>query len=347
VATAGGRPIAAYQAGGFSDIEAASFAASATGVGSVSRSEPVTGWNDIDGGPLLFGAPGGGLQMIFSGHHTEATQDQLNGTSIATFEPAGTFGPPANAGVAPYGPTGTKPNVDSGVVLAADGQTPVWTATSGFSLQLERGARNATGADLSNLVPNQVPHDATLAHDSSGRLWLAWYAQTRDRSTNGQWMLQLDPTGSGPAPGATPQHAPASGISFGNIDAPSLVCGQSCRIVYKDSSQNRIDIWGPGQRTPSTVVIDPGQVTEPTAAYTASGRLWVSWVEVSTERVLAQVAGGRPIILLKPPGYDTPLYSASLVDGNLLVLVTNWENGNSGTGTGQTAVWATVIAGGP
>ncbi len=345
LASAGARLLATYQAGGFSDIEAASFPASATGIGSVSTSDPVAGWKNIDGGPVLFGAPGGGLQMIFSGDHSGGS-DPLNGTSISPLEPGDTFGTPVSTGVKPYAPTGAKPHVDSGAVLAADGQTPVWTATSGFSLQLERGAQDPASTDLSNLVRDQVPHDATLAHDSSGRLWLAWYAQTHTPSTNGQWMLQLDSTGAGPAPGATPQHAPDSGISFGTIDAPTLICGRSCRIVYKDSSQSRIDLWGPGQRTPTTVATDPGQVSEPTAAYTASGRLWVTWVEVSTERVLAQLTGGRPIIVLKPSGYNTPLYSASLVDGNLLVLVTNWENGNAGTGTGQTAVFATAVAGG-
>ena len=72
----------------------------------------------------------------------------------------------------------------------------------------------------------------------------------------------------------------------------------------------------------------------------------MSWVEVSTERVLAQLKG-RPADHHAEAGrYNTPLYSSSLVDGNLLVVLTNWENGGAGTGTGQTAVWATVVAGG-
>jgi hypothetical protein len=346
LATVGGRLVAAYRTGGLSGIEAATFSASPTGIGGPSHSEPIAGWSGVASGPVLFPAPGGGLQMIFSGNHTAARGDPLSGTSIAPLQPGGTFGPPVNAGVQSYPATGFRPNVDAGAVLASDGQTPVWTASSGFSLQLERGAHNATSADLSGLVPGQVPHGVTLAHDSSGRLWLAWYAQTHDPNTNGQYLLQLDPTGAGPAPGATPQHAPSSGISFGNIDNPALVCTQTCRLVYEDSSEKHIDLWAPGQRSPTTLVTDPGQVLEPTAAYTASGRLWVSWVEASTERVLAQLTGGQPVILLKPAGYNTPLYNTSLMYGNLLVLVTNWENGNSGTGTGQTAVWATVVAGG-
>ena len=346
LAAAGSRLLASYPASGDSAIETATFAASSTGVSAVSQSDPFTGWRDIGGGPRLFSAPGGVLQMIFSGDHTAAAKDPLNGTEIVPIGPNGAAGEPVNAGVSPYPLTGVRPNVDFGAVLAADGQTPEWTATSGFSLQLERGAQSAASSDLSGLVSGQVPHGATLAHDTSGRLWLAWYAQTHDPSTNGQYLLQLDPTGAGPAPGATPQHAPNSGISFGTIDNPALVCTQLCRLVYEDSSGDRIDQWAPGQRSPTTLATDPGQVSEPTAAHTASGRLWVTWVEVSTGRVLAQLTGGQPIILQKPNEYGTPLYSTSLTYGNLLVLVTNWENGFAGTGTGQTAVWATVVAGG-
>ena len=272
LASAGGRLLATYQAGGLSDIEAASFPASATGIGSISTSDPVAGWRDIDGGPLLFGAPGGGLQMIFSGDHSGGLRDPLNGTSISPLEPGETSAARKPV-VAPYAATGEEPNVDAGAVLAADGQTPVWTATSGFSLQLERGARNATGMDLSNLVADQVPHGATLAHDSSGRLWLAWYAQTHNPSTNGQWMLQLDPTGAGPAPGAAPQHAPDSGLSFGtSTDRRS--CATVCRIVYKDSSQNRIDLWarasGPPRRSSPTPGRSPSR-RPPTRQVDGSG----------------------------------------------------------------------------
>ena len=140
---------------------------------------------------------------------------------------------------------------------------------------------------------------------------------------------------------------PDSGLNFGTIDAPALVCAQTCRIAYKDSSEDKIVLWSPGQRTPTTLVTDPGQVLDPTAVYTSGGRLWLTWIEVSTERVLSELlssngTGGQPIILQKPTGYATPLYSASVLDGSLLALVTNWSTQDQS----QTAVFATVIPGG-
>jgi hypothetical protein len=59
-------------------------------------------------------------------------------------------------------------------------------------------------------------------------------------------------------------------------------------------------------------------------------------------------AGGQPILLPTPSGYDHALLSSARVDGNLLVLATNWESTSLErllTRSSVTAEFATVVPG--
>ena len=199
LARAGVSIVAAYARDSDGSIETASFTPTPAGVGAVRRSTPFTGWLSI-GDPLLFPAPGGGLQMIFSGINNSAA---LSGTIIAERHPDGTFGPADNTS------SGPEANLARGAVLASDGMTPVWTNTYGPFLKLERGASHPVETDLSSLVAGdaEVP---TLAHDQSGRLWMAWYEIANNPARSGLYLLQLDPSGDGVAPGATPSSRPTA-----------------------------------------------------------------------------------------------------------------------------------------
>jgi hypothetical protein len=126
---------------------------------------------------------------------------------------------------------------------------------------------------------------------------------------------------------------------------PALACAV-CRLVYEDSTTNtQLDSWTPGLARPTTIASDSQGLSDPTAAYATDGRLWVTWTEPHSGRLLAQLgdatgAGGSPILLQAPPGYDTVLNTATTVDGTQLVLATNWQSDSSPP---MTAVFATVI----
>ena len=141
LAPAGTNMVAAY-ARGARAIETATFTPIASGIGAVTRSTLFTGSLSV-GDPLLFPAPGGGVQMIFSAISNTAA---LNGTLIAHRQTDGTFAAPQNTN------SGPDAHLARGAVLASDGVTPVWTNTYGPFMKLERGASNPHETDLSSLV---------------------------------------------------------------------------------------------------------------------------------------------------------------------------------------------------
>jgi hypothetical protein len=335
LAPVGASIVAAFRAGGGTSIGAATFTPTAAGIGAVVRSAPFTGWSSISD-PLLFRAPGGGLQMIFGGLNNSSA---LSGTLIAQRQPDGAFGSLSNTN------SGPESNLARGAVLAADGITPIWTATYGPYLKLEAGASSPVETDLSSLVPGAA-YVPTLAHDQSGRLWMAWYEIANNPAQSGLYLLQLAPSGDGVAPGASPQLAPESQTSDNLTAQPALACAAVCRLVYEDTgTTTQLDSWTPGQVRPTAIASDSQGFSDPTAAYTTDGRLWVTWAEPHSARLLAKLgdatgAGGSPILTLTPPGYSTVLNTASTVDGTQLVLATNWQTDSS---TPNTAVFATVI----
>jgi len=335
LAPAGASIVAAFRAGSGSSIGTATFTPTAAGIGAVTRSSPFTGWSSISD-PLLFPASGGGVQMIFGGLNNSSA---LSGTLIAQRQPDGTFGQPSNTA------SGPESNLARGAVLAGDGITPVWTATYGPYLKLERGGGSPVETDLSSLVPGAA-YVPTLAHDRSGRLWMAWREIANNPAQSGLYLLQLDPSGDGVAPGATPLLAPASQASDNLPAQPALACAAACRLVYEDTGTNtQLDSWAPGEAGPTAIASDSQGFSGPTAAYTADGRLWVAWSEPHSSRMLAKLgdatgAGGSPILTLTPPGYSTALNTASTVAGTQLLLATNWQTDSH---TSTTAVFATVI----
>ena len=335
LAPAGASIVAAYARDSDGSIETDAFTPTTAGVGMVTRSTAFTGWLSIDN-PLLFPAPGGGLQMIFSGISNSAP---LSGTLIAQRQPDGTFGPPENTN------SGADANLARGAVLASDSTTPVWTNTYGPFMTLESGATHPVETDLSSLVAGDA-YVPTLAHDQTGRLWMAWYEIANNTSQSGLYLLQLDPLGSGVAPGATPQLAPDS-QTIANLTAePALACTTACRLVYQSTSKpTQLDSWTPGQASPTAIASDSRGFSDPTAAYTTNGRLWTTWAQPHSSVLLAKLgnasgAGGNPILTHTPRGYDSALDTASTANGTQLVLATNWQS--SGT-TPATAVFATVI----
>jgi len=263
--------------------------------------------------------------MIFGGLNASPA---LGGTLIAQRQPDGTFGLPSNTN------SGPESNLARGAVLAADGTTPVWTATYGPYLKLEAGASRPLETDLITLVSGAA-YLRTLAHDQSGRLWLAWYEAANNPAQTGIYPLQLSASGDGVAPGASPVLAPDSQALDNIASQPALACAVVCELIDQDGgTDTQLDSWTPGQSSPTAIATDSQGVRDPTAAYTADGRLWVTWAEPHSGRLFAELgdatgAGGSPILASAPPGYGTVLNTSSTVDGTQLVLASNWQSAGS------------------
>ena len=181
-----------------------------------------------------------------------------------------------------------------GVVLAHDGRTLLWS-TNGL-LGVENSATSPpTEENLTypNGVTLEITTDATLATDSTGRLWLAWDGDSGDGSSSGIYLLQLDPETGASLPTATPQLAPDS-TSASDDGTLALACNTICHVVYAPGgSTTQLVSWAPGQATPVTVVDDTAAhayVIGLTAAAASDGQLWVVYEGAIASHTTAQTA---------------------------------------------------------
>lgn len=341
VASVGGRMVAVYLLSGRQSIEAATFDAGATGVSGISRNVSFSGWLGVND-PVLLPA-GGGLRMIVPGVHSSTGGDPLNGTVIATRNADGSFG----------SPTLLSPEIDYGVTsatIAADGSTPLWASFSS-NIPNESGYRmlvfsGSTPQDLTADAPS-APVRPVIGRDQRGRVWLAFSTS----SETGTYMLQLNPQ-TGAAIGA-PQLAPRSSGPQAGALTTEMACAQICRIVYVDENANpeQILTWAPGEST-ATIAFSgklggtDQTASQPFAAYTAGGRLWVGWLNDDGALLYAKLgdaagAGGTPELLRSVPGRgdNIPQQTSAAVTGDRLVLASDWDRNGGQSDT----VWATVV----
>jgi hypothetical protein len=338
----GGQALAAYQQNGDTALDTATFAVGGNGVSGVSRSTAFAGWQSLSA-PVLVPRPNAGTGIVFAGTHSSDGSDSLNGTLVAERQANGTFAAPSQLssqlGAAPYS-----------AITAADGTSTLWS-TGAYQLLVYSGG---TVHDDTASSPSGSVSAPTLGRDASGRVWLAWYVSL-PANQSGLYMMQLDPQTGEPLGPAT--RVPHSTANSAFDESSALVCGQACRLVYVDSDvePNEVVSWAPGEASPTTVasgLIGGRQrsLDEITAAYTATGRLWVSFVDPSPGTMFATLgnsrgAGGRLIQLPRPAGFaklgfNQPAATAVTAIGDRLVVATAWQaNGTAGT----SQVWATAV----
>jgi hypothetical protein len=351
-----GSVLAAYPADGDHGIEVARFSATPGAPGTVSRTAPISGWTSLDGVFLVPDA-GGGEQLLVSGQHSTASEDPLDGLDALPQQPDRSFGPPA-----PVASTGASGDA-GGVVLARDGRTLLWS-TNGL-LGVENGATNPP-VDENLTYPNgvtlELTTDATLATDSTGRLWLAWDGQSSDNtSTRGIYLLQLDPETGASLPTATPQLAPDS-TNVANAGNLALACNSICHVVYSPSgSTGRLLSWAPGEAAPVTVVNDTAPhayVIGLTTAAASDGQLWVVYetalghsttaktapaiadVQINTKLGNDDGAGGTAVVSPAAVAGAIAYDGRALATAAGLVIAADWLTSTT-TPTG--GVWATVV----
>ena len=351
-----GTVLAAYGADSNHGIEVARFSATPGAPGTVSRTDPITGWTSLDGIFLAPGA-GGGEQLLVSGQHSAAVGDPLTGLASLPQQPDGSFGPPA-----PVASTVTSADAGS-VALASDGRTLLWSANG--LLGVDNGATNPpTPENLTypNGVTLEFSTDATLATDSSGRLWLAWDGSSgADSSSRGIYLLQLDPATGASLPTATPQLAPESSNTPAD-EAMALACNSICHVVYAPGgSTTQLVSWAPGQAAPITVVQDTAAHTDViglAAAAAANGQLWAVYETASGSTTGTQAtpaianvqinaklgddngAGGTATVLPAAVAGAAAYNGRALATADGLVIAADWLT----TTTPPTGgVWATVV----
>jgi hypothetical protein len=323
---------AAYRRDADGSVELSDLAPGIDGVALRGRSLPLTGWTSISD-PVLFAGAGGQTALLAAGLHSDDSSDPLNGTSVLGRQSGGTLGTPTGLS------TSIADGLGASAVLAADRSTPLWSSATGNQLVVHRGADEI---DLSSLSPG-IPVSSALGYDAAGELWLSWDSVGGGVS-DGLYMLRLDPATGAPAPGASPQQAPAS--DAGNVQPRlALACAARCRVVYtdaRDQSVGTLDSWAPGEPAP-TVVAHGAGIRSASVAYAPDGRLWVTWVE-GDNRLLAKLgdssgAGGSAQLIPPPPGHDTPDQTTAIASGERLVLATEWST----LAADVNSVWSTVV----
>jgi hypothetical protein len=303
----------------------------------VSQAPAFGGWL-TSSDPVLLPAPGEGLQMVMGGLHSTAPSDPVTGAVIATRNPDGSFA----------APTQLSSTIDccvTGATLAADGSTPLWASDRTGLLQVFAGK---TSNDLSADSPG-TPSSPVLGRDAGGRLWLAWSTLSQTPGAAGMYIMQLDPqTGAAAGP---EMRAPNSDQGTQQGLRPAMACAQVCRLLYATnlSTPNLILSWAPGEAAPTTALsgLIAGKqqlISAVAAAYTADGRLWISWADDSGKHRYAKLGdalgvGGNVIQLQDVSGFDQPGETVATTVGSLLVLATHWASGVSS----MAGVWATVV----
>jgi hypothetical protein len=309
------------------DLNAVSFTTSPTqDVIGAAQSKVLQGWAQIDYTHALFPAPGGGLQLIYNGIHSTTTGDPLNAMATKLRNADGTW-------AAPFAVAGTSSGPSTGVL---SGATPLVAgyATQGIEI-FNTSVAHAPGASDQNLQPQLggcCGYLPSMARDSAGNLWIAWYSNAT--GATGMYVQQLDPVTA--APVGAPTLAPNSESSNNNSFGAKLTCAATCRVVYGNSPPagpaNTIVSWWPGQGAPTTIAnlaaTGQGAGRVLTAVYRADGRLWIAWFDGKTYRATlgdATGAGGEVQDAGAPKGSENGAYAlAGIAVGDNLLLAVNY-----------------------
>jgi hypothetical protein len=342
-----GKVFAAYNFDNDSGVQVATFPDVAGAPSGIARTDPISGWSQLNP-PLLVPTADGGQQLLVSGNHSSTPSDSLDGLDALQYEPDGSFGPPSSLDASSVEAGAASP---SSAVLSTDGRTVIWS-TGPFLDTWNDSAYPPPGQNPT--YPSGVTFEGTtnptLARDSSGRLWLAWYGLPISGAGTGVFLEQLNPATGAPVAGATPQLAPDS-TAEANADAMRLACNSTCHVVYEsESSKNDYLSWAPGQAAPDTVLDVPG--THAFAdligvAAAPNGHMWIVYLyaDSAVEQVVARLGnddgvGGNATVLPTPGGSDVAYSGSVLSTPNGLALGVNFA---ASLAKPRGVLWGTVL----
>ena len=233
------------------------------------RHTAVPSWSGTTSDPDLVGAPGGGMRLVFGGHHTTVLNDPYNEGYVyyASSDTAGaswTLAPnttPAVTSTQGYASYGT------GVTSLPDG-----TLVTAFALNNTITYQVGNGPAQSFVIPACCAYDVTLATDGGGAVYAAWYANGATAGAQGTLVRQIHPT-LGPVMLA-PQAVTASDQSIAMVTRPD----GGVYIAYPRGSLNNkgFGLWRIGSGPVRQV---PGSKGADHVAMSAGpgGRLWLAF----------------------------------------------------------------------
>jgi hypothetical protein len=355
VAEQAGSVLVAYPTDANKGIEVARFAPTPGAPGTIARTDPITNWASLGGVFLLPGASGTD-ELVVSGNHSSTSSDPLNGLDALQPQSGGTYSAPASVGATPASAD------TSSVIRAHDGTTLLWTP--GALLGVDNGSTNPpTGENLTypSGATLEFTTDATLATDTSGRLWLVWDGSSGAGQPSGIYLLQLDPETGASLPGAIPQLAPDSS-NVVNASHLTLACNAACHVIYQPTGTTaKLVSWAPGQSAPVTVVQDTASKADViglAAAAASNGQLWVVYesavaadassraphavanIQIDTELGDDNGAGGTVTVSPAAVAGAVAFHGKALPTADGLLVTADWLTSTT-TGTG--GVYATVI----
>jgi hypothetical protein len=323
-----------YEAPGADSSEAVTFTSSLTHSVIAPVTTPiVSGWSSLSSDPELVPAPDGSLVLVFAGIHSTVTGDPLTGIAAVARADSGTWGAPVV--VVP----GASANYGIAGLLLNDGSSLISGDCCGFAAYIFHGATNVGDAG----VPSGSVQNRTIARDSAGNVWIAWYDLDR-----GVVLRQLDPlTG---VPLGVPAVAPSSNYISNEGSRIALACNPvatGCRVVYKSPDEHHLLSWAPGETAPTTVatVGADSSIGAYHAAYRSDGKLWAGYVvrpgvgDPTVQLTLGDARGaGSPSFPVSLQKLDTPYHLRLQPVGNNVLLIGNFGSVNAGS-----AQWADLV----
>ncbi len=141
----------------------------------IAHTTPISGWSDLSS-PLLVPTATGAAQLLISGTHGSIVADSLNGLDTLQVQPNGSFAAPV--AIAPDGARAGRRIRDRARYSPATTRLLIWS-TDLFLGVLNNTAYPPVAHKASSTPAGRCwrgPRTRALAYDTSGRLWLVWYA---------------------------------------------------------------------------------------------------------------------------------------------------------------------------
>jgi hypothetical protein len=286
------------------------------------RSTAVSGWATLREGPVLVGAPGGGMRMVFGGRATSTPSDPYSEgyAYLASSDATGaawTLAPnttPAIKSPSAYLSYGT------GATTLADG-----TVVAAYAYNSTITYQVGNGAPESFTVEGCCAFNLAVVNDG-GTVGAAWYANGTPPAGQGTFVRELYPT-LGPV-----LQAPGS-VTAGNSHNPGQPVALAARsgggvfVAYLVGwpGATKIGLWKVGDAAPKVVKVGI-EVPRVALSAGADGRLWLAFVDHRRIVHVAQTDPGATKLgelqLLTPPkGADVEAVGIEGTTGHADVVV--------------------------
>ncbi len=245
------------------------------------------GWDAVSFSPRLVAGSGGGIRLVFTGGNgVSGSPYNLGAMYSATASSAGTTWALVKGSMSQ---TTTVPLTDTSAATQSSG-TPVasWPNGSGVAFHVGQDP-NTPATQPDGLVAAAFAEDTTLARESDGSVWVAWFTESL-AADQGDYLAKITPTQ------AAKVRAPGSGGSGLANNHPLQPVAFTARaggggyVAYCVPTASipcaHIALWKSGAATATTVPGSSSQHASHVAIAAApGGHLWVLWYDTSQNKI--------------------------------------------------------------